>query len=201
MMKAIAVILAIALAPVAINIHLLNTYRQTLAHWLSKVSPPPTVFIGDSIMTGGMWFDNLRNINLAANSLRTDQIVKLLPRAQSYRPERIVIMAGMNDAIYGFDPDKIRSLWETICKEPSIVVTLVTPSKHDELNHDIDRINRIATETCQGRPVVALDVADEQGRLRPEFAIDSVHLGRKGYEQWISQLKRPAIERSASRQP
>lgn len=189
-MRTIAIILAIALAPVAVNIHLLNVYRQTLAHWLSKVSPPPTVFIGDSIMTGGMWFDDLRNINLAANSLRTDQIAKLLPRAQSYHPKRIVIMAGINDAIYGFDPEKIRGIWQTICKEPSIVVTLVSPSKSDELNHDVDRINRIITEACQGRPVVALDVADEHGRLRPEFAADSVHLSRKGYERWIKSLGR-----------
>lgn len=187
-MKALALLLALALVPVAVNSHLRNVYRQTLAHWLAKVSPPPTVFIGDSIMTGGMWFDDLRNINLAANSLRTDQIVKLLGLARSYRPQRIVIMAGMNDAIYGFDPDKIRGLWETICKEPNIVITLVSPSKNDELNREIDQINRIIRETCAGRPIVSIDVADEHGRLKPEFAIDSVHLGPKGYEQWISAL-------------
>lgn len=187
-MKVLALLLLLALVPVAVNSHLRNVYRQTLAHWLSKFYPPPTVFIGDSIMTGGMWFDDLRNINLAANSLRTDQVVKLLEHAKSYRPRRIVIMAGVNDAIYGFDPDKIRNLWETICKEPAIVVTLVSPSKHDELNREIDRINLIIAETCQERPVVALDVADEHGRLRPEFAADSVHLSRKGYEQWVSAL-------------
>lgn len=187
-MKVLALLLAIALAPVAINSHLRNVYRQTLAHWLSKVVPPPTVFIGDSIMTGGMWFDDLRNINLAANSLRTDQVVKLLDRARSYNPKRIVIMAGINDAIYGFDPGKLRQLWETICKEPNIVITLVSPSKHDELNREIDQINRIIKETCSGKPIVTIDVADENGRLKPEFAIDGIHLSAKGYEQWIKSL-------------
>lgn len=195
-MKALALILAVALAPVAFNSHLRNVYRQTLAHWLAKVSPPPTVFIGDSIMTGGMWFDDLRNINLAANSLRTDQVVKLLDRARSYHPKRIVIMAGMNDAIYGFDPDKIRTLWATICKEPNIVITLVSPSKHDELNREIDQINRIIVESCSERQIVRLDVADEHGRLKPEFAADSVHLNAIGYGRWIAALRSSAQPKS-----
>lgn len=199
-MKALVLLLLLALAPVAINSHLRNVYRQTLAHWLAKVVPPPTVFIGDSIMTGGMWFDDVRNINLAANSLRTDQVVKLLERARSYHPKRIVIMAGMNDAIYGFDPAKIRGYWEAVCKEPNVVITLVSPSKHDELNREIDQINRIIRDACPGKLIVTLDVADQHGRLKPEFAADSVHLNAKGYEQWISQLKRPTLERRMSRQ-
>lgn len=191
-MKALVIALSLGLAavsfPIAENFHLRNVYRQTLAHWLSKIVPPPTVFIGDSIMTGGEWFDDLRNINLASNGLRTEQIAGNLKLAQAYHPKRIVIMAGMNDAIYGFDPDKIRSIWETICKEQKIVVTLVSPSKNDELNRKIDQINRIISENCRDRPILSLDLDDEHGRLRPEFAIDDVHLNAKGYQQWIAAL-------------
>lgn len=187
-MKALALILALALAPVAVNHHLRNVYRQTLAHWFAKIVPPPTVFIGDSIMTGGMWFDDLRNINLAANGLLTHQIVKYLPTARAYNPRRIVIMAGMNDAIQETDLDRVRPLWETICKEPKIVVTLVTPSIHDDLNRRIEQVNHMISETCQGRPVVALDVADDGGRLRPEFSLDGIHLNARGYERWIARL-------------
>jgi lysophospholipase L1-like esterase len=186
---ALWIVLAASLAPVAANRHCRNVYRQTLAHWLSKVVPPPSVFIGDSLVTGGMWFDDIRNINLASNGLITDQIAGNLKLAQAYRPKRIVIMAGMNDAIRGFDPVKIRALWVTICEEPSIVVTLVPPTKHDHINCEIQRINRIILECCQGRPVVALDLADESGRIRPEYASDGVHFGPKGYEQWVAQLK------------
>lgn len=182
--------LVAVLTPVAVNRHLRNVYRQTLAHWLAKVVPPPTVFIGDSLATGGMWFDDLRNINLASNGLITEQIAGNLKLAQAYRPKRIVIMAGMNDAIRGFDPGKIRSLWETICEEPSIVVTLVPPTKHDHINREIQCINRIILECCQGRPVVALDLADDSGRIKPEYASDGVHIGPKGYEHWIAQLKK-----------
>lgn len=188
-MKALALILAVALAPVAANHHLRNTYRQTLAHWLAKVVPPPTVFIGDSITAGGQWFDDVRNINLGANGLLTDQIVKNLPAARAYHPGRIVIMAGINDASRGFDPDKIRGLWETICKEPTIVVTLVSPARDDEVNRKIEQINRITKESCPGKTILSLDVADENGRLKPEFAIDGVHLGPKAYAQWIDQLR------------
>jgi len=203
-MKAIVFVLALALTavsfPIAENFHLRNVYRQTLAHWLSKLVPPPTVFIGDSIMTGGMWFDDLRNINLASNGLRTEQIAGNLKLAQAYHPKRIVIMAGMNDAIYGFDSDKIRDLWEEICKEPTIVVTLVSPSIYDDLNRKIDQINHIVVETCSGKPIVTLNVGDEHGRLRSDFAADNIHLGLKGYDEWIAALKRPAKQRTVRRQ-
>jgi lysophospholipase L1-like esterase len=96
----------------------------------------------------------------------------------------------MNDAIRGFDADKIRNLWETICKEPTIVVTLVSPSKWDELNRKIEQINRIAVESCPDKPIVSLDIADDNGRIRSEFASDGVHIGPKGYERWIAQLSR-----------
>jgi len=192
-MKALALILALALVPVAVNSHLRNVYRQTLAHWLSKIVPPPSVFIGDSIMTGGMWFDNLRNINLASNGLITDQIAGNLKLAQAYRPKRIVIMAGMNDALRGFDPDKLRSLWVAICKEPAIIVTLIPPTKHDELNRKIDEINRIILESVNGHRVIKLDFADDGGRIKPEFASDGVHIGPKAYEQWTAKLRAAAI--------
>lgn len=202
-MVALVFILTLALAavsfPIAINCHLRNVYRQTLAHWLSKIVPPPTVFIGDSLMTGGMWFDNVRNINLASNGLVTDQIAGNLKLAQAYRPKRIVIMAGMNDAIRGFDPERIRHLWEEICKEPKIIVTLVPPSIYDELNRKIDHINRIIVASCPGKPIVTLDVADDAGRLKSEFAADNIHLGPRGYEQWIERLKRPTLERGMGR--
>jgi hypothetical protein len=191
-MKAVVWLLLIALIavllPVAINHHLRNVYRQTLAHWLSKAVPPPTVFIGDSITAGGQWFDDIRNINLGSNGLATYQIAGTLTVAQTYRPKRIVIMAGINDAVRGFDPDKIRDLWEKICKEPVITVTLVTPTKDDDLNRKIDQINNIIIEKCQGKPILKLDLADESGRLRSEFQLTGVSLGPKAYESWIAAL-------------
>lgn len=196
----LTVILALGLAPVAVNHHLRNVYRQTLAHWLTKVAPPPTVFIGDSITAGGQWFDDLRNINLASNGQLTDQVALYLNGASAYHPKRIVVMAGMNDALRGFDADKIRYFWGVICKEPTIVVTLVTPTKRDDLNRKIEQINHIAMESCQGRPIISLDIADDSGRIKPEFASDDIHLGPKAYEQWTALLKRPALERRVGRQ-
>ena len=185
----------ILLLPIAANFHLRNVYRQTVAHYLAKLSPPPSVFIGDSIMTGGMWFDDLRNINLAANGLETHQIVKYLPHARAYNPARIVIMAGMNDAIQGTDVAKLRPLWQAICAEPKIVVTLVTPSSDEAINQRIERINHMVRETCQGRPIVALDVADDGGRLRQEFSLDGIHLNARGYGRWISALGSSSLRR------
>jgi lysophospholipase L1-like esterase len=99
-------------------------------------------------------------------------------------------MAGMNDAIRGFDPERIRQLWSEMCKEPSLVVTLVPPTKHDEINRKIEQINNIILEACQGMPVIRLNLADDSGRIKPEYASDGVHIGPKGYEKWIAELRR-----------
>lgn len=182
-------VIAVILAPVVVNHHLRNVYRQTLAHWLSKVVPPPTVFIGDSITAGGQWFDDVRNINLASNGLITYQIAGNLKQAKAYRPKRIVVMAGMNDAFRGFDPEKIRGLWQTICQEPSVVIVLVPPTKYEDVNLKIDEINRIIVESSNGRPVIKLDMAGEDGLIRPEFVADGVHFTPKAYERWIARLR------------
>jgi hypothetical protein len=170
LMKAIVLVLSIALAvillPIIANPHLRNVYRQTLAHWASKITPPPTVFIGDSITADGGWFDDIRNINLASAGLVTEQIAQRLEQARAYRPKRIVVMAGMNDAFSDFDADRMRRIWEGMCKEPNIVVTLVTPSTRDDANRRIDRLNQIALDGCPGKPILVLDVKDEQGRFK-----------------------------------
>lgn len=192
-MQTIPVVLSVALvlglAPVAINNHLRNVYRQTLAHWLSKVVAPPTVFIGDSITSGGQWFDDIRNINLASNGLVTYQITGNLKRAKAYRPKRIVVMAGMNDAFRGYDPEKIRNLWQTICQEPAVVIVLIPPTKYADINLKIDEINRIIAENSNGRQIINLDMAGENGLIRPEYVADGVHFTSKAYELWISKLR------------
>ena len=97
-------------------------------------------------------------------------------------------MAGMNDAIRGFDPEKIRQLWSEMCKEPSLVVTLVPPTRHDDLNRRIEQINHIIAETC--RKTISLDLADDSGRIKPEYASDGVHISPKAYAVWIKSLGR-----------
>lgn len=123
------------------------------------------------------------------NGLNTEQIAGNLKLAQAYRPKRIVVMAGMNDALRGFDPEKIRSLWEAICKEPSVVVTLIPPTRHDEINRNIEKINQIILESCQHRRLIKLDVADDSGRIKPEFAADGVHIGPEAYKRWTAELR------------
>ena len=198
-MRAAVWILSIALLavsfPIAENFHLRNVYRQTLAHWLSKIVPPPTVFIGDSITAGGFSFNSWRDINLAENGLLTYQIAATLEIAQSYKPEHIHIMAGINDARHGYDAAELRELWQTICREPKIVITLAPPTFNEKANRAIGEINRIVEESCAGRTIVSLrSLGDGSGRLQQHFAADtSGHLGPDAYEVWRGLLKEHGV--------
>src|SRR5687767_6751546 len=89
---------SVLLAPVVYSSHLRFTYVQTLARWLAKAVPPETVFIGDSITAAGQSFNDLRSINLASNGLQTYQIAGEIPKALSFKPRHIAVMAGTNDA-------------------------------------------------------------------------------------------------------
>jgi len=66
---------------------------------------------------------------------------------------------------------------------------MAPPSRNDDSNRRIDHINQIVAGKCPGKPVITLDLADESGRVRPEFTTDGVHLGPKAYQQWKAKIR------------
>lgn len=186
---------AVLLAPVLYDVDLRFAYTQTLARWLSKAVAPNTVFIGDSLTAGGRNFNDLRDINLGSNGLQTYQIAANMTKALTFAPRHVAIMAGTNDAIEGpIDEAEITRLWRTICAQPKIVVTKVTPTASDELNSRIDEINRIIGVECKGRPIIDLGLlAGPNGKVQPRYTADGVHPSSAAYATWRAALRRYGI--------
>lgn len=183
----------LALVPVLWNEHLRQTYRQTVAHYKAKAVAPNTVFLGDSVTAGGYGFNRLDDLNLATSGLQTYQIAAALPEAvASYAPRHVVVMAGTNDAIEGpIDQTEITGLWQEICAEPRVLVTLATPAADPEINARINQVNAIAGNACraEGRTVIALgQLRGPDGLMRPEYTVDGVHLSDAAYAVWRSAL-------------
>lgn len=105
-------------------------------------------------------------------------------------------MAGANDAFKGpVDLVEIQDLWQTICKENSIVVTLATPTASDIFNSRIAQINAVVREECADRPVIDLTpaLADRHGRIKTGFTVDGVHLSDAAISVWRSALAKHGI--------
>lgn len=178
------------LLPLAKDEHLRFAYTQTLARWAAKVRHPQTVFLGDSVMAGGMSFNHLLDINLGSNGLQTYQIAAAIEKANALSPDRIVVMAGTNDAIEGpIDRDEITALWRRMCADKRLIVTLPPPTAVTIFNDRLDQIRGIIVRECRSRPVIAVHgFADSRGRLPADATVDGVHPTRAFYLQWARQL-------------
>ena len=183
------------LVPIAYSPYLRFDYIQTLARWLAKAVPPDTVFLGDSITAAGQKFNDFRSINLGSNGLQTYQIAGELPKALSYSPRHIAIMAGTNDAGEGpIDPAELAGLWHTICAEPKVVVTLPTPTSSDELNQRIAQIDTIIAAQCKDRAIIDLrHLAGKDGKILAKYTIDGTHPSPEGLAIWKAELKKLGI--------
>lgn len=196
----IAKVLVWALATVVIlplvgSEYLRFIYAQTVARWAAKAVPPDTVYIGDSVTAGGRLFNDARDINLGSNGLQTFQIAAMLPTALALSPRHVVVMAGTNDAVEGpIDAAELVGLWRTICAEPKVVVTLVSPTTSGLLNARIAQLNGIARSQCAGRTIIDLSaLADKDGRIRPQYTVDGTHLSPAGNAVWKAKLRRMGI--------
>lgn len=193
----ISLLMNLLLVPLLANGHLAFVYMQILAHWKSKLIPPSTVYVGDSLTAGGRSFNHISDINIASNGLQTYQIAAVLTKAREYKPDHIVVMAGTNDAIRGpIDETDIKKLWTEICADPKVVVILPPQSRNEILNERLNKVKVIANSVCenQKRPIISLDALNGMdGLIKPEYTVDGVHLSPAGYEILRARLREKGI--------
>jgi len=193
----ISLLVNVFLVPVVANSYLGFVYVQTLAHWKSKIIPPNTVYLGDSLTAGGRSFNHQTDINLGSNGLQSYQIAAMLPKAREYKPDHIVVMAGTNDAIRGpIDEAQARTIWAEICSDSKVVVILAPHSRSPSLNERLNTINVIAKSTCEERqrPIISLDeLAGNDDLIKPEYTVDGVHLTPAAYDILRGRLRTKGI--------
>ncbi|MBU6230015.1 MAG: hypothetical protein KGQ93_10020 [Cyanobacteria bacterium REEB459] len=130
----------------------------------------------------------------------TAQILKRLPDFAPTRPDRIHLMAGINDLKQGASDRQILSNFQHIVErlkqqhpQAQIVVYSILPTRWQSLPGDrIRSLNRSLSHLASqgGGSFVDLQPAfqDQHGQLRRELTTDGLHLAPQGYELWRTAL-------------
>ncbi len=178
-------------------IRLLRQEAQVMAR--SQGSNRLTILFGDSLF---LWFptDRLPSDRFWLNQgISGDTTAGMLRRISSFnqtRPDRIYVMAGINDLRRGASDQTVLSNLRLMIERlrqahpnAGIVVYSILPTRLPALPSDrIRRINAslAAISRQEGASFYDLQThfAGTDGILRRELTTDGLHLSRRGYEVW-----------------
>lgn len=166
------------------------------------------VCLGDSITQKFEWQDVFPGWKVANRGIGSDTTEGILARLDSVSaldPTIISLMVGIND-LGSSTPEETAVSYAALLdalavKLPNAVVVvsglLPVAEAHPINNQNVQALNTALKELCRERSLTFLDLyeafAGKEGNLRPEYALDNVHLSAEGYRMWLSYLI-PALE-------
>lgn len=165
------------------------------------------VCLGDSITSKFEWQDVFPHWRTANRGIGRDTSERILSRLDSItplNPKAISLMVGINDLVW-YSPEEATgfyaSLLDALSQElpdTTVIVNSVLPvaEAHSIDNENVRTLNDAIEALCRERGLRYLDIYDafagENGCLKPEYDMDTVHLTPEGYRVWLSYLA-PAL--------
>lgn len=192
----------------------LNAQMTMRATQFERLPPAPgqVVFFGDSITEGGLWhewFPGLPLVNRGIGGNTVDDLIARMDTAIA-DPAAIFLLVGTNDLDTSgvMEPMFARpqlSVDEIAERKAALVAAIrerapqaplflqsVMP-RQKELAEMLRTLNAHYRRIAQGADAVYIDLwpalADEFGRLRPEYTLDELHLTGAGYAAWVDVLR------------
>lgn len=181
-----------------------NTGPEIDEEYFSK-----TLFIGDSITEGIKAYGLLDDTNvLAVKGLTVLKAEKEIGAIAKRNPERIYILLGSNDLLYGMDSEKFSSeyiefvqLIKDKLPETKIYIQSIFPvSKEVEgkkpmlSNPRIDEFNRELKKAAEQQGIGYIDISqllkDDSGIMNKDYTSDGIHVKYKFYSIWLDCVKR-----------
>lgn len=190
-------------------------YQPTYQDWLNLMgqearaiedgqgSSKLTVLLGDSL---SLWFprERLSNdrfwLNQGISGDTTRGVLRRLSLFDYTHPDRIYVMAGINDLRHGASDQQVLSNLQQIMRQlrlrhpqSEIVVHSILPTRMPALPAQrIRSLNRNIALLAEQENVRFLDLqndfADGQGNLRRDLTTDGLHLSLRGYDVWRQVL-------------
>lgn len=170
------------------------------------------LFIGDSITEGISAYGLLDKSNiLAAKGLTISKAENEMDTIIKMKPEKIYILLGSNDLLYGMDSEKFSSdylgfiqdikykLPETKVYIQSIFpVTKDVESKKPLLtNSRIDEFNLVLQRKAGEQEIGYIDIAsllkNEEGIMNKDYTSDGIHVKFKFYSIWLDYIKKNSL--------
>lgn len=169
-------------------------------------APTDIIFLGNSITDGGEWDELFENPHCKNRGISGDIIPGVLNRLETVtkgQPAMVFLMIGTNDMNHGASNDSIaqgvRAIVQRIKNESPnthIVIQSILPTNdcyglftgHTKRWQDVAVINQMIRTMAIEEEVDYLDLyhalANEEGKLDPEYSNDGLHLNGKGYALW-----------------
>lgn len=161
------------------------------------------VLLGDSL---SVWFphDQLPSgklwLNQSVSGEATRHILQRLHFFNSTQPDRIFVLAGINDLRQGVSNQVIIQNWRTMVetlrhKHPNseIILQSLLPTRLEAIgNQRIRYLNGHLAAIAHQEGATYLDLysqfTDDQGNLDRNLTTDGIHLSRQGYSIWQQAL-------------
>lgn len=178
-------------------LRLLQQEAQVMAR--SQGSNRLTILLGDSLL---LWFpiDRLPSdrfwLNQGISGDTTTGILRRLSSFAQTRPDRIYLMAGINDLRQGASDRTVLNNQRQIMRrlrqnhpQATIVVYSILPTRLPAIASDrIERLNASLAAISRQEGANFLDLQTQfsgtDGILRRDLTTDGLHLNRRGYEVW-----------------
>ncbi len=178
----------------------------------SKASPPqapapprdgPVTFVGDSLTAQGDWqaaFPDRVVFNQGVSGDTSFQLMARLPEIRRTGAGTYLVMVGINDIVWGYDPGRIagRIQWLRtglqIGTGARVIVQSTIPCARFRCGAEgvarVADLNQRLAQQTPARDYVDLTpvMADGDG-LKRAYTEDGVHLNAAGYARWQARLK------------
>ena len=174
-------------------------------------SPGEIVFLGDSITDGGAWaemFGNPLMINRGISGDVTAGVIFRLDEVIRSHPDKIFLMIGINDLAGGKSVTHIVDNIQTIVKKvknvspkTEIYLQSLLPVNgdfpyfpdHTSRAEDVLKVNARLEKMAEMYELIYIDLysffSNEEGKLKPEYTNDGLHLTGPGYLLWKSRIE------------
>lgn len=153
-------------------------------------------FLGDSLIAFGDWRILLPGYSIQKRGIAgetTAGVRERLERGEKILPV-VAVMIGVNDPMQGIPlaqtKDNLKAIVHML-RGRRIILLSTLYTGFDYTNAAVTQMNRYEAELCKTGACTFVDLnkaMSSQGRIRPEMAIDGVHLGWRGYYTWAAQM-------------
>lgn len=181
-------------------------YQRASLFEVLPVDSDDILFVGNSITDGGEWCELFQNPNVKNRGISGDTTQGVYDRLDALlkgTPAQIFLLIGINNVPRGESADSIaagiRRIVQCIRQESPATEVLVqsvlpvTPQYGKFDGHTsrwqlVPEINRRVRRLAQEEKVTYIDLfshfADAEGKMKPEYTNDGLHLKGNGYLLW-----------------
>lgn len=181
-------------------------HRKNLFEMLPKTQDE-IIFLGDSITAECEWSELLDNENIKNRGISGDTVEGILNRLNPIieaQPDKLFLMVGVNDLIYGGENQLVsryKSLLQKLTidlPDTQIIIQSILPvngqvRKMPIDNETIQRINREIKDLADKFGLVYADLyalmVDDQQQLKSSYTQDGIHINGKAYLVWKSAIE------------